>query len=165
VKAIPRPPEAGGVTSDASPDSNPNPDPTAEPGAVSGSESQSGSESGPQFESGPGVEPGDADVAADPTADADGGSGGYVHTPGGPAGPDADSTRRAEPEPTGFGAAGWLLTAAVVVCFLLIPGVIYAYPYVLGVTGLGFLGTYLALPLVPAVLLGLLAVWSMSAAR
>ncbi|GAB3417789.1 hypothetical protein GCM10027435_16910 [Haloparvum alkalitolerans] len=68
------------------------------------------------------------------------------------------------PEADGFGRAGWVLTATLLVCVLVIPGIIYVYPYVLGSFGLTFFGTYLALPLVPAVLLGLVAVWSMSAA-
>ncbi len=49
-------------------------------------------------------------------------------------------------------------------CVLVIPGVIYAYPYAAGAFGFTFFATYLALPLVPAVLLGLVAVWSMTAA-
>jgi hypothetical protein len=70
----------------------------------------------------------------------------------------------ARPEPDGFGRAGWLLAAAVIGCTLVIPGIIYVYPYAVGVFDLGFFGTYLALPMVPAVLLGLIAVWTMTAA-
>lgn len=69
-----------------------------------------------------------------------------------------------EPEANGFGRAGWVLTAALLICVLVIPGIIYVYPYVLGSFGLTFFGTYLVLPLIPAVLLGLVAVWSMTAA-
>ncbi|SNR31332.1 hypothetical protein [Halorubrum vacuolatum] len=86
--------------------------------------------------------------------------GGYVHTPDGErvdTGPD-------EPAADGFGRQGWALTAALIVCVLVIPGIIYAYPYAAGSFGLSFFGTYLVLPLIPAVLLGLIAVWSMTAA-
>ncbi|EMA67516.1 hypothetical protein C461_07309 [Halorubrum aidingense JCM 13560] len=99
---------------------------------------------------------GDADRSAD---------GGYVHAPegdpssGGPVsgGPD-------EPDADGFGTRGWALTAVLFTCVLVIPGVIYLYPYAAGAFGFTFFATYLALPLVPALLLGLVAVWSMTAA-
>ncbi|MFA9517623.1 hypothetical protein ACERIT_10465 [Halopenitus sp. H-Gu1] len=74
------------------------------------------------------------------------------------------SKAAAEPAPGGFGRAGWLLAAAVIGCTLVIPGIIYVYPYALGVLDFGFFGAYLALPMIPAVLLGLVAVWTMSAA-
>ena len=110
------------------------------------------------------------------------GDGGYVHTPGadsesdtegspGGGDPDQEGADRAghDPEsqatgPDGFGRKGWALTGVLLTCVLVIPGVIYAYPYVAGSFGLTFFGTYLVLPLIPAVLLGLVAVWSMSAA-
>ena len=68
------------------------------------------------------------------------------------------------PEAEGFGRKGWALTAVLFWCVLVIPGVIYAYPYAAGAFGVTFFATYLALPLVPAALLGLVAVWSMTAA-
>nr|WP_246066475.1 hypothetical protein [Halorubrum cibi] len=74
----------------------------------------------------------------------------------------ADET--AEPAADGFGRKGWALTAVLFACVLVIPGIIYAYPYAAGAFGFTFFATYLALPLVPAVLLGLVAVWSMTAA-
>ncbi|GAB7090803.1 hypothetical protein JCM18237_10740 [Halorubrum luteum] len=92
---------------------------------------------------------------------------GYVHTPSGddPGGnasaPGSDPTTV---EPDGFGRKGWILVAALVLSMLVIPGIIYAYPYAAGSFGLTFFGTYLLLPLIPAVLLGVLAVWSLSAA-
>ena len=49
-------------------------------------------------------------------------------------------------------------------CVLVIPGIIYVYPYAAGALGFPFLATFLALPLVPALLLGLVAVWTMTAA-
>jgi hypothetical protein len=125
----------------------------------------------------------DADETADGTTD-----GGYVHVPGtegdggtdGPAsdggragdggadsrgdGPGDRTTSAGEPTADGFGREGWALTAALFTCVLVIPGIIYVYPYAAGAFGLTFFATYLALPLVPAVLLGLVAVWSMTAA-
>ncbi len=68
------------------------------------------------------------------------------------------------PEAEGFGRKGWALTAVLFCCVLVIPGIIYAYPYATGALGVTFFATYLALPLVPAALLGLVAVWSMTAA-
>jgi hypothetical protein len=46
-----------------------------------------------------------------------------------------------------------------------IPGVIYLRPALPGQAGLPFLVAMLILPLVPAVLLGLTAVWAMHASR
>jgi cytochrome b subunit of formate dehydrogenase len=88
--------------------------------------------------------------------------GGYVHVPEGEAGGEAPTGE--EPVADGFGRKGWALTAVLFTCVLVIPGIIYLYPYVAGWFGLPFFATYLALPLVPAVLLGLVAVWSMTAA-
>ncbi len=53
-----------------------------------------------------------------------------------------------------FGRKGWLLVAAIVVAFIVVPVVIYVRP-----PGLPFVVAYLVLPLAPAVLLALLAVW------
>jgi len=106
-------------------------------------------------------------VSAEPDAD-----GGYVHTPDGTDDTDpreGETPRSAgdgadELEADGFGRKGWALTAALFTCVLVIPGIIYVYPYAAGSFGLTFFGTYLMLPLIPAVLLGLIAVWAMSAA-
>ncbi|MFC6726715.1 hypothetical protein ACFQE1_20550, partial [Halobium palmae] len=57
-----------------------------------------------------------------------------------------------------------VLVAAVVASTLVIPGFIYLYPAAPAGLGFGFFATYLALPMVPAVLLGFVAVWSMTAA-
>jgi hypothetical protein len=68
----------------------------------------------------------------------------------GPAGAaSADSSSGDE-----FGPRGWLLLAAIVVAFVVVPLVIYFRP-----PGVPFQFAYLVLPLVPAVLLALLAVW------
>jgi hypothetical protein len=126
-------------------------------------------------------------VSSEPDAD-----GGYVHAPaggadeddeaGGATGAQTDAAPTDEsatspsvadgpaaepastPEAEGFGRKGWALTAVLFCCVLVIPGVIYAYPYAAGAFGVTFFATYLALPLVPAALLGLVAVWSMTAA-
>ena len=102
--------------------------------------------------------------------------GGYVHAPGSDGTepdvdeeePDVDERKSdpdgTEPNPDGFGRRGWVLTGVLLMCVLVIPGVIYAYPYAAGSFGLTFFGTYLVLPLIPALLLGLVAVWSMTAA-
>jgi cytochrome b subunit of formate dehydrogenase len=87
--------------------------------------------------------------------------GGYVHVPEGDGG---ETPAGEKPNADGFGRKGWALTAVLFTCVLVIPGIIYLYPYVAGWFGLPFFATYLALPLVPAVLLGLVAVWSMTAA-
>ncbi len=64
----------------------------------------------------------------------------------------------------GFGRSGWVLTAALVSCMLLIPGILYFYPYVMASTGVTFFAAYIALPFVPALVLGAIAVWSMTGA-
>ncbi|WP_435093294.1 hypothetical protein [Halorubrum sp. N11] len=92
--------------------------------------------------------------------------GGYVHVPGDGGGSDgADpAASNSEPEVDSFGRKGWALTAVLFTCILVIPGIIYVYPYAAGALGFSFFATYLALPLIPAVLLGAVAVWSMTAA-
>jgi hypothetical protein len=90
---------------------------------------------------------------------------------------DADDPPRVTPDardaagtpsagsPDGFGRRGWVLVAAIVLAFLVIPGVVYLFPALPADAGLPFLAAMLVLPLAPAVLLGLVAVWSMTAAR
>lgn len=89
---------------------------------------------------------------------------GYVHTPERAAedegGVDAEAAVRAD-----TGASddykGTVLLAAVVLGTLVIPGIIYLYPTILA-DRVPFLVAMLALPFVPAVLLGVVAVWSMT---
>ena len=59
-----------------------------------------------------------------------------------------------------FDWRGWLLVGAIFVAFLLIPTIIYLYPHVPSTFGLSFWDTYLVLPLVPAIVLGVIAVWA-----
>jgi len=108
----------------------------------------------------------------------------YVHDPGAvePIGNDPDAVGdpdagepegaaqpRNTPEPEGeFDWRGWLLVAAIVVAFLLVPGALYLLPSFRGVVasiGLGLRHTYLVFPLIPAFLLGAIAVWSAVRAR
>lgn len=78
---------------------------------------------------------------------------------------DADTAPLPGPPPDGFGDRGWVLVATVVLAFLVIPGIIYLRPALPGEAGVPFIVAMLILPLVPALLLGLTAVWSMSASR
>ena len=101
-------------------------------------------------------------------------SDGYTHDPEairsgdegeGSVDPDEDPTEDAQgahPESVDreFDWRGWTLVGAVFVAFLLVPGVIYLYPRVGTTFGLSFYDTYLALPMVPALVLGALAVWA-----
>lgn len=58
---------------------------------------------------------------------------------------------------TGLGTRGWILLATVVLSFFVVPGVVLARP-----PGLPFEVALLVLPLLPAVLLGAIAVWAMA---
>ncbi|MDS0299486.1 hypothetical protein NDI76_12110 [Halogeometricum sp. S1BR25-6] len=88
-------------------------------------------------------------------------SGGYVHRPGGAPGTE---TTREEPEAVGFGTRGWGLVAVLVLCTLVVPGIIYLDPSVFAAVGIPYTVALLILPLVPAGVLGLTAVWSMTGA-
>lgn len=96
-------------------------------------------------------------------ADADGG---YVHRPDVAGTPAPARTEGGEDvEAATAGVRGWALVGVVVTCFLVIPGIIYLRPAAPGQLGLPFLVAMLALPMVPAVVLGLTAVWSMRGPR
>jgi len=93
---------------------------------------------------------------------------GYVHRPD--TEPQSADTSRADSE-TGtepadgpeFGTSGWVLVGMLGVAFLLVPGAILLLPAaqsVIGSFGLTLRDAYLTLPLVPAFVLGALAVWS-----
>ena len=81
------------------------------------------------------------------------GDDGYVHTPGGVEGAGADD---AESEESG----GWILVGAITLATLVIPGTIYLYPTLLA-DHVPFLVAMLALPFIPALLLGVVGVWVM----
>ncbi|MDR9380181.1 MAG: hypothetical protein RI560_00705 [Natronomonas sp.] len=59
-----------------------------------------------------------------------------------------------------FDWRGWALVGAIFVAFVAVPGIIYLYPHAPSIVGLSFWDTYLVLPMIPAVILGLLAVWA-----
>ena len=54
-----------------------------------------------------------------------------------------------------FGWRGWVLVIAIILGFVIIPAIITLYPP----TWVSFRFAFLILPLIPAVLLGVLAVW------
>ncbi|MFC6786313.1 hypothetical protein ACFQFH_10535 [Halobaculum halobium] len=81
---------------------------------------------------------------------------------------DDDSDRASPDDPDGdanddLGRAGWVLVAVVVLAFLIIPGIIYLRPTAPGELGFRFLAAMLVLPFLPALLLGVTAVWSLVA--
>ena len=89
-----------------------------------------------------------------------------------------DPERGVGPRPSGepqdpnagrrFDWRGWVLVATVAVSFLLVPGAILLLPGardLLGSFGLSLRDAYLTLPLLPAFLLGAVAVWSAIRAR
>lgn len=88
------------------------------------------------------------------------GDGGYVHRPE----TDETADTSAKGDADGFGARGWVLVGILVFSVLIVPGVIYLYPAAPSEAGFSFIAAMLVLPMVPAVLLGLAAVWSMTAA-
>ena len=84
--------------------------------------------------------------------DAADGESGYVHRPSGePSAPDAE--RR-------FDWRGWVLVATIAFSFLLVPGVILVLPEYASSLGLSLRDAYLTLQLIPAFMLGAVAVWS-----
>ncbi|PSQ41155.1 hypothetical protein BRD10_00910 [Halobacteriales archaeon SW_12_71_31] len=79
----------------------------------------------------------------------------YVHDPGGT---DASAADVGGDE--GMGRRGWVLLAAVVLAFFGAPAVVYLRP-----PGVPFEVAFLVVPLVPAFLLGTVAVWAMTDRR
>lgn len=92
--------------------------------------------------------------------DASGGRDGASGPSTPPTAPPADGSTDVD----GFGARGWVLVGVVVLSTVVVPGLVYAFPALPADAGLPFLVAMLVLPLLPAVLLGAAAVWSMSAA-
>ncbi|WP_425433304.1 hypothetical protein [Haloarcula rubra] len=94
----------------------------------------------------------DAESSGDDAED----DGGYVHRPSGEPPKQAETSDE-------FGWEGWALVGMILVGFLVIPVAILVLPAAQGVVrslGLTLRAAYLALPLVPAFLLGAVAVWS-----
>ncbi|WP_255149030.1 hypothetical protein [Halorarius halobius] len=87
---------------------------------------------------------------------------GYVHDP---AAFDADDAADAKPrgEDREFGLRGWILVGWILVAFVVVPAYLFFFPRAsetLELFGLGFRDTYLFVPLLPALVLGALAVWA-----
>lgn len=59
-----------------------------------------------------------------------------------------------------FDWRGWTLVGMIFVAFIVVPGIIFTYPHVGPMFGLTFWDTYLALPMIPALILGVMAVWA-----
>jgi len=95
----------------------------------------------------------------EPTGDSpesDGDDEGYVHNPSGE--PPTHST-----DDTEFDWRGWTLVATVVFAFLVVPTALLSLPMarnLVASVGLTLRDAYLVLPLLPAFLLGAVAVWS-----
>lgn len=86
---------------------------------------------------------------------------GYVHRPSGEP-PTGDDGQRE------FDWRGWTLVATVIFAFLVVPGALLYLPSAQSFVesfGLQLRDAYLVLPLVPAFLLGAVAVWSAVRAR
>jgi len=81
-----------------------------------------------------------------------------------PAGPvPGGITSHKPPEQEAFDWRGWLLVGAVVLSFLVVPAFVLFLPElhgVLGRAGLSLTQAYLVFPMVPALVLGSLAVWA-----
>lgn len=97
----------------------------------------------------------------DPDAAGGGGGGtdeGYVHRPSGEPPGRGDRDRDRE-----FGWRGWVLVGTLVVSLLVVPATLLVVPHAraaLATLGLTRRQAYLVLPLVPALGLGAVAVWS-----
>lgn len=91
------------------------------------------------------------------------------------AGSDGTSTDRSRPtadvaavdgdaeSPREFGFRGWILVGWLVVALVVVPAYLYVYPRAsetLSLFGLGYRDTFLFVPLLPALVLGVLAVWA-----
>ncbi|MFC7153989.1 hypothetical protein ACFQPA_00780 [Halomarina halobia] len=72
------------------------------------------------------------------------------------------------PDEAEFGLRGWLLVGMILVAFVVAPALVLYIPYsgpLISALGLTFRDAYLTIPLVPALLLGALAVWAAVGSR
>jgi hypothetical protein len=72
------------------------------------------------------------------------------------------------PRQDSFDWRGWLLVGSIVVSFFVIPGAILYLPYaqdLIAASGLAWRQAYLVLPMIPAVLLGAIAIWTAVSSR
>jgi hypothetical protein len=108
-----------------------------------------------------GGEPGDEPetVRFDP---ADYSEGSTAESAGQESAPSGDPRARSPGEESTFGPGGWGLVVALFFAFGIIPMTIFYIPRAQGLltaVGLGYRDAFLVLPLVPALVLGVLAVW------
>lgn len=85
-----------------------------------------------------------------------------------PDGEGVSPVKAAEESGGGLGWPGWVLVGGLVVAMVLVPWAIVFLPAIqgaLGSLGLGLRDAYLVLPMIPAVGLGVLAVWAAVAYR
>ena len=86
----------------------------------------------------------------------------YVHRPSG------EPPRKAEATDDEFGWRGWVLVGVLVFSFLLVPWALILLPTAqsgVSALGLSWRDTYLAVPMLPALLLGAVGVWTALHAR
>ena len=99
------------------------------------------------------------------SSESDGGTDTYTHVPGGTEAPDSSAARAtAGDAEEGLGARGWVLVGVVFVATVVCPAIVYLYPAVLS-DHVSFRFAMLAVPFLPALLLGGAAVWAMAARR
>lgn len=87
---------------------------------------------------------------------------GYVHRPSG------EPPRKLETTDDSFGWRGWVLVGVLVLSFLVIPWALILLPTARGAlagVGLPWRETYLVAPLIPALVLGIVGVWTALHAR
>lgn len=92
---------------------------------------------------------------------------GYVHDPEAVDAAGDEGTDQHGEKPRGedreFGLRGWILVGWLVVALVVVPGYLFFFPRAgetVQLFGLGFRDTYLFVPLLPALVLGALAVWA-----
>ena len=86
----------------------------------------------------------------------------YVHRPSG------EPPRKAAATDDDFGWRGWVLVVVLVFSFLVVPWALILLPSAqsgVSALGLSWRDTYLALPMIPALVLGALGVWTALHAR
>ena len=86
----------------------------------------------------------------------------YVHRQSG------EPPRKAAASDDAFGWRGWVLVGVLIVAFVIVPWALILLPTAqsgIGALGLSWRDTYLALPMIPALALGALGVWTALAAR
>ncbi|WP_302081472.1 hypothetical protein [Salinibaculum rarum] len=103
-----------------------------------------------------------ASDAPDDDDDSESSDEGYVHQP------RSSPPTQARPTDGNFGWHGWLLVGVIVFAFLVVPIALLYLPEAQSLVrsiGLTLRDAYLVLPLIPAFLLGVVAVWAAVRAR